>query len=298
MSNEASWTQLGAALTATLHKPRVHLSDLLLQIASAEYPSLDPLHVDAQIERLALRVRSACDALPPGGSHADHPGDSDPEAGDLRDRQLAAIRHVVFTQDGFRGDTEDYYNPENSYLNRVLQRRVGVPILLSCLLLEIGRRAGIPLAGVAFPGHFLVRTASNVSPTILDPFDRGRILTPTDLQALLDRNHARAPRFHPTMLVTASAHTIVVRVLRNLKGAYIRRSDFASARNVTEALVAIHTDDPNEWWDRGRIHLQLHQPLRALEDFRRCIATAPPGPLRKEAEAALQSVREVLVRRN
>jgi len=100
------------------------------------------------------------------------------------------------------------------------------------------------------------------------------------------------------MLATASAHTIVVRVLRNLKGAYIRRSDFASARNVTEALVAIHTDDPNEWWDRGRIHLQLHQPLRALEDFRRCIATAPPGPLRKEAEAALQSVREVLVRRN
>lgn len=296
MTTRARWTQLGETLVATLHKPRVHLSDLLLQIASAEYPTLDRLQFESQIEGLALRVRSACDSLPPGPS-----GAVDPEelaARDLVNRQIAALKHVLFVEDGFRGDTEDYYDPGNSYLNRVLQRRVGIPILLSCLLLEVGRRAGIQLAGVAFPGHFLVRAARSTPPIVLDPFDRGRILEVADLQTLLDRHHSGVVRFDLAMLAPASAHTIIVRVLRNLKGAYIRREQFAAARNVTETIVAIHSDDPQEWWDRGRIHLQLREPLHALEDFRRCIATAPPGPLRREAESALQSVREVLVRRN
>lgn len=186
-------------------------------IAAHAYPGLD---VEAELRRL--------DALAD-----DCPGD------------LAGVRRYLFDQLGFRGNDTAYGDPRNSFLNDVLDRRLGIPITLSVLAIEVGRRVGVPLVGIGLPGHFLVRHDA-VPPLILDPFNRGQSLTLEDCETLLKRAYGDRVPFQPSLLAPVDNNMILARMLNNLRGIYQARGDAASASWVLRLRAGIAGTQPRE----------------------------------------------------
>src|SRR4051812_26816935 len=134
---------------------RIDLARACLMIAQDAYPELDLERYLGEIERMALRLRSRL-----------------PQANGAEER-IVALNEFLFGELGFRGNAGDYYDPRNSYLNEVIERRTGIPITLAVLYMELGRRIGLPLQGVSFPGHFLVRLRLRGGTLVLDPFAGG-----------------------------------------------------------------------------------------------------------------------------
>jgi regulator of sirC expression with transglutaminase-like and TPR domain len=162
------------------------------------------------------------------------------ETPDAAGRALAA---TLFKELAFRGNTEAYYDPRNSFLADVLERRVGIPISLSVLYIEVARRLGLPVGGVGFPGHFLVRVDGGAAPLILDPFGGGAALNRADLEALLARSSGDDARLTDAALVPVSKRAILVRMLNNLVGIYGRGGDTDRSLEVLERIAAIDPAD-------------------------------------------------------
>lgn len=151
---------------------------------------------------------------------------------------LDALIAYLFQSGRFSGNTADYYDPRNSFLHEVLDRRVGIPITLSVVALEVGRRIGVPLAGVGLPGHFLLR--DKVDDTVfVDPFHRGRFLNAADCQKLHSALAGDAGRWDPSYLDAVSRRSIVLRLLNNLKAIYLRRADVNSLGWVLKLRAAV-----------------------------------------------------------
>ena len=209
----------------------IRLDHGALLIARAEYPHLDHARYLAELDRLSARVRAA---LPPGG-----------EPGPV----VAAVNRVLFDEEGYRGNEEDYYDPRNSYLNDVMDRRLGIPITLCVVYLEIARRIAFPLAGVSFPGHFLIRHRTSQRLFYIDPFRRGEIVLPGELPdrlaALFGKEAAeellrRPEEGHPARFTAdAAPQEILVRMLTNLREIHLRRRDLVRARHVVAMLLAL-----------------------------------------------------------
>jgi len=170
-----------------------------------------------------------------------------------------ALATTLFQELGFRGNTEAYYDPRNSFLADVLDRRVGIPISLSVLYMEVARRLGLPVGGVAFPGHFLVRVDGGAVPLILDPFGGGAALNHGDLEALLARSVGPDARLADVPLSPASNRAILVRMLNNLAGIYGRAGDTARSLEVLERVAAL---------DPADAHI-----ARAIERLRRLVTS-------------------------
>jgi len=158
-----------------------------------------------------------------------------------------ALARTLFAELGFRGNTDDYYDPRNSFLADVLDRKVGIPITLSVLYIEVARRLGLGAAGVGFPGHFLVRIDGTgdppSNPLILDPFAGGAALDRAGLAALLA--HASGPdaRLEDVSLTPTSKRAILVRMLNNLAGIYGRTGDSFRALEVFERIAVLKPSD-------------------------------------------------------
>jgi len=154
-----------------------------------------------------------------------------------------ALAGTLFGELGFRGNTDDYYDPRNSFLGEVLARKVGIPISLSVLYLEVARRLGIPAAGVAFPGHFLVRVDQPREPLILDPFGGGAALDRSALQTLLARASGADARLGDVSLAPTPKRAILIRMLNNLAGIYGRDGDTSRSLEVLERLAVLDPSD-------------------------------------------------------
>ncbi|HTJ45235.1 MAG TPA: transglutaminase-like domain-containing protein [Kofleriaceae bacterium] len=172
-------------------------------------------------------------------------------ASDARDRlgEVAfagprAIAAALFHELGFRGNTADYYDPDNSFLHRVLDRRTGIPITLSVLYMEVARRIGVAAAGLGFPGHFLVRVDSQPRDLIIDPFHGGAELDGPALTALLQKMTGPEAKVEPQMLAPLSNGKILTRVLLNLAGIYGQRGDWFRSLEVLERLAILDADNP------------------------------------------------------
>ncbi len=200
-----------------------------LEIARIGYPDLDPEPSIAQLDALAARLR----ARPAAGP-------------DLRDR-VEQLTRFLFGEEGFQGNHDDYYDPRNSYLNDVLQRRSGIPIALGVVLLEMGRRLELPLEGVSFPGNFLVRLREGRQDCFLDPFRGGRVLDREECQSLLERALGPQVALEGRFLAPVGPRSILTRMLRNLKVIFLSKSDTGRAGNVLDALLLL---DPASWMDR------------------------------------------------
>lgn len=155
-----------------------------------------------------------------------------------------AISDWLFDRMGYAGNTDDYYDPKNSFLAEVIDRRTGIPISLSVLYLEVARRVGVLAQGVNFPGHFLVRVAIEDAWLFLDPYTQGRVLMPADLESLLRKTTTPTAVLEPSVIAAASKRQIVARMLVNLAGIYGRNGDLPRSLDVLERLAVLEPQNP------------------------------------------------------
>ncbi len=264
---------------ARMRDEDVSLAEGALWIAAEEYPGLVVDDHLARLHEMAARLR--------GRLRADV----------ATAEKLMALNHYLFDELGFAGNTDDYYDPRNSFLNEVLERRLGIPITLGVVYIEVGRRIGIGLQGVSFPGHFLVKCALRDGVVVLDPYSRGVSLGVDELQLRLraagsDGDVDEAILAH--LLSAASNKEVLARMLRNLKGVYARQGDWLRALSSSERLIALKPDDAGEEYrDRGGIYLELECFRAALGDFGTYLKQCPGAP---DAENVRAQVAELAAR--
>ena len=248
------------ATLAGLDDDALPLLGAALLIARDEYPDLQP-------RRYALRVQG----------HASHL-----RAVVERESHLAlkmrAINQYLFEEVGYAGNHDEYYDPRNSYLNEVFERRLGNPISLALVQMAVAREVGLPLDGVSFPGHFLVRLPVDDGVLVMDPFNRGR---PLDVDELRQRARVHLGGDVPDdealsqILYPASNRAILVRMLRNLHGVYQERGDWERATRSADRVLRLLPDNPDALRDRGIGYLELGHLSGAREDLQRYLARHP-----------------------
>ncbi len=256
----------------------IDLGVAALLIAQSEYPDLEG---ESELEALDDMASVARRRL--------EDGDDD---GPLR--RMGVLSRWLADDLGFAGSHDDYYDPRNSYINDVLDRRRGIPISLALIYVEVGRRAGLPLVGVGMPGHFLVGHAG-IDDAFLDPFHSGSLISRRDAVELFERMMAGAPAgaavpWRDSHLDPVSNRGFVTRMLRNLKGIHLRYQDYERAIRVLDMLVAIHPTVPLERRDRGLAHYRQGNHSQALADLRRFSESCPPGQADPTIEEIIQKL--------
>jgi regulator of sirC expression with transglutaminase-like and TPR domain len=203
---------------ASRPEPELDLAQASLLIAEPEYPGLDVAHYLDKLDRLGADARRFLD----GPDFAAEP-------------PLRRITRLLHGERGFHGNAGDYYDPKNSFLNEVLDRKVGIPITLALVVVEVSRRAGVDAQGVAFPGHFLVRGRANFGLLLIDPFT-GEQLDPAGLRALNVRATGEDKDPDPRLLEPSTKRNILIRMLNNLRGIYAHLGDSDRLRGVLARL--------------------------------------------------------------
>ena len=272
----------------------IPLTEAALSIAQDVDARLDLAMVQSDIDRLAATLKARLPA----------------DAGQVH--KLRLLNRYFFHELGFAGNANDYYDPDNSYLPRVLERRRGIPISLAVLLMEIGQQIGLPLRGVSFPGHFLVKLKVRAGDLYLDPMT-GASLSRENLEARLSEfletlkdGAGTAGRIDPGTLEVALAQAIreatsreiLARILRNLKGIYHGRNDYDRLLEVQNRLVVLLPDEPEERRDRGLVYAQLECPRAALEDLTGYLEKAPDAPEAGEIRSTIDVLRDASDRLN
>ena len=206
-----------------------------------------------------------------------------------REETVRAFNEYLYDEQGFAGNRERYDDPRNSFLNEVLNRRTGIPISLAVIYLEVARRAGLPVDGVNFPGHFLLRAGSSGDETggegvIIDPFHGGAQLSSYDCRQLLRQHVGDEAAFDSTLLLPATRHDIVVRMLVNLKRLYVRMRSFPQARFISTLLLDVDPSAISELRDRGLLAYHLQDFAGALRDLEEYLRLAPKSSEHGEAD--------------
>ncbi len=246
----------GELLSQSLNASPERLDLAALAVAALEYPSLD---VDGIQERLDVLARRVLAARESSWTPLD---------------QIAALTKVLVEEEGFRGNEERYHDPENSFLNRVLDQKRGIPISVSVVWLEVARRAGIRLQGVGFPGHFLVAINADGGRILLDPFNGGKLLSLEDCATLLRRSMPGA-QLSAELFEPARVREITWRMLMNLKRIYLERGDQMRAIKVQDLLLQIAPDHPVELRTRAALLSSLGAYRAALTDVERVMRLGP-----------------------
>ena len=237
----------------------INLAEAALLIAQREYPELDPVPYLRRLDDLAGQCRARL------------AGDDAPAA------IIPVLNRFLFEELGFRGDLETFNDPRNSFLNDVLDRRQGIPISLSLIYMEIGRRIGLPVQGVSFPGHFVVKVDSGGARIVLDPFAAGRTLDRRELERRLDdlSSRKRSDWDMERLLATASNKGILARMIRNLKGIYLNREDWPRALDAVNLILRIFPDAASEIRDRAHVHDQMDSLRAAIQDYEQYLMLSP-----------------------
>jgi len=247
-----------------------------LLIAKEEYPDLN---VDHYVDRLSELAREAEPIVSAGNDTVE---------------KVQLLSHFLFEQKGFEGNRDAFSDPRNSFLNDVIERRLGIPITLSVIYLEVGRGLGLNLYGVSFPTHFLVKAVDERGELLIDPFSGGIILTLEQVKAKLAEIYRQPVELHPAMLKSAGARQILVRMLRNLKGIYAGASDWARSLSALDRILMLDPRAVEELAERGQVYERLECFKAALDDFQSFLSLAPEHPAAEVArEAVLRLVRQV-----
>ena len=236
------------------------LAEGALLIAREHYPQLD---IDDYLARLDTLGAMLSARVPAG-------------AGDVE--RILVLNRFLFEEQGFGPNQDDLADPRNSFLNEVLERRVGIPITLSIVYIEVGRRIGLALDGLSFPQHFLVRCALPDGAAVLDPFLSGASLSIEELQRRLGAlrlGHRPSRAEVSALLVAASRREILARVLRNLKAVYMGADQYSDALAASDRLLMLTPTAATELRDRGWLYHRLDCFRAALADYRRYLELAP-----------------------
>lgn len=262
----------------------IGLAEAALVIASQEYPGLD---VPAYLARLDAMGEELKARMPGEGAHAA--------------TLIRALNRYLFEEQGFSGNAADYYDPRNSYLNEVLDRKSGIPISLSIVYMEVGRRAGLELEGVAFPGHFLVKCVLSVGNVMLDPFGGGQALGLEDLGRLLSQVRGGNPIEQDdvaSLLDSASHREILARLLRNLKGIYLQKEDLPRALAALDRMLLIFPEMAQDVRDRGLLHLKMECFRAARDDLGHYLDLDPEASDRGDIVRRISALEQIIARLN
>jgi len=258
---------------ASLDDQKLPLLGTALLIARDEYPALDADIYDTLLHSHAGHLRAEIDAL------------------DAWPLKMQAINRHLFDEVGYAGNHDQYYDPRNSYLNEVFERRLGNPISLALVQMEVARRVGVPLDGVSFPGHFLVRLPVDDGVLVMDPFNGGR---PLDVDELRERAKPHLGGDAPDdealghILSPASHRGMLTRMLRNLHGVYVEQDDWERAVRCADRILKLSPTNAEALRDRGLGYLRLGHAHGARQDLARYLQLNPGAPDR-------DSLRERLV---
>jgi len=266
----------------------IELARACLQIAADAYPGLDVDGYVGEVERFAKRLQAR---LQPDTAVED---------------RIIALNEFLFGDLGFSGNTSDYYDPRNSYLNEVIDRRRGIPITLAVLYLEIGRRLELPLQGVSFPGHFLVRLPMRGGTLVLDPFSGGAPQSEAELRERLKRVIPReamggvpvAELPLDPFLEPASNRQILARLLRNLKGVYREKDKPERLLAVLNRMIVVAPEAAGERRDRGYVYHRLECWRPALQDLADYLEREPDAADLDEVRAKVVELSQRCARLN
>ena len=253
---------------AALDDESIDLFTGALVIAVDEYPRLDRQSYLDKLEQIAFEAQNASAGL-----------------GDPSD-VLLAINSVIFLDYGYHGNRQNYYDPRNSFLNQVIDRRTGIPITLSILYMALAERVGIPLLGVGMPGHFLVKHSGSPGEIFIDPFNGGRLMDAGGCGKLLEEISGGRLELKPDHLRAVSKKQILTRMLANLLGIYSEGKDYPRAIRAVEYILMIEPDQPGYIRDRGLLLAaagRQRESIEALERYLRLGPNAADGPHIRES---------------
>lgn len=233
-----------------LNRREPDIERLALAIAGIEYPHVDVEGCVAELDTLADFVAQGFEAQPAGEDRA------------------AYFLHAIHNELGFVGNQQNYYEPDNSFLNRVLNRRTGLPILLGVLCIAVGRRMQIQVDGIGFPGHFMVQYRDREGAWLLDVF-HGKMLPVVEADDYLSRLFNQAVRLPLDVFEPLSVESIATRILNNLRGVYLNRGELAQAARVFDYLTVLDPQHAPFWQERGLLHHRLGNLESAARDLRR-----------------------------
>lgn len=254
----------------------IDLSEAALLIAQDAYPDLD---VDAYLRKLD----DLAEPLRAGWrEYASLP------------ELVASLNGHLFGEVGFRGNREEYYDPRNSYLNEVLDRKLGIPISLSVVYMEVARRLGLTVVGVGLPGHFIVSAERDGESVLLDPFNGGEALAAEDCERLVQEQYGGSVPFSEEQLQPVKKRQILTRMLTNLKRTYLASDDAAAARPVVEKLVCLNPDSAVDRRDRGLVAYGLNNFAQARQDLRFYLDRRPDASDRVAVLASLSAIEAIL----
>jgi len=265
----------------------INLAQAALLIANEEYPDLDIGHYMAKLDYLTQQVRREL-----GPSNVDIVQQLPQE------RVIEAMNRVLFDQEHFHGNTGDYYNPCNSFLNDVLEQRTGIPISLSLLYMEVGRRLGVQIEGIGLPWQFVVRCSLPGGMIYIDPYESGRVLSEQECRERVTRVLKGKVSFDPRWLEPVSHRQLLVRLLSNLKYIYFRQGDYLRALSICDRILLLMPDSAIEWRDRGAIHLQLKNYARSLHDLMAYIKLAPEASDVSRVRRQIKEIRQMIAQMN
>jgi regulator of sirC expression with transglutaminase-like and TPR domain len=238
----------------------IDLASAALYVAQEEYPELDPQvyykMLDAMADVVAGRLPEARYPL----------------------KVVQTLSQYLFQDLGFEGNEQSYYDPRNSYFNQVIDRRLGIPITLSLVYLEVSKRLGFPMVGVGMPGHFLIRPAVDEMAVFVDAFNQGEVLFEQDCLEKFRQLYGDEAKWHPDFLRPITAKPFLTRMLTNLKVIYLHQPDFRRAIAIMDRLLLLSPNNAHEHRDRGLVHYQLQNGLEARHDLEQYLFYHPNAP--------------------
>ena len=265
LSLQARLPRVTEELLRAINEPGDALAPAAFALAGVEYPALDASPYLQRLERMGEAAAGRLQRHTGAGQHM----------------LIGTLNAYLYEELGFSGNRDHYDDPRNSFLNEVFDRRLGIPISLAVVYLEIGRRAGLRLEGVNFPGHFLVRALADPGGAdddlIIDPFHAGALLSEVDCRQLLRQHVGEEAAFDRGLLATATRQHIVVRMLVNLKRLYVRMRSFPQARATADLLLAVDPSALSELRDRGLLAYHMEDFSAALKDLEAYLRLMPRG---------------------
>lgn len=269
--------------TSLVQEDDIPLFEAALSIAQDDDPSMDLNHCLLEIDKLVVRLRRR---LP---------------ADIVQIPKLRLLNNFFYQELGFAGNLNDYYSPDNSYLNKVLASRRGIPISLAVIYMELASHIGLRVKGISFPGHFLMKLSVKSGDIILDPFN-GASLSREDLEERLEPYFAKSRSSNEPSLASylteATPRTILARMLRNLKALFTEHPHWQQLLNVQQRLVILLPNEPTERRDRGLAFANLDCPQAALNDIEVYLTEHPNAPDAPSLRQRLPLLREAIGKLN
>lgn len=278
--SDSRQTEIAQRLQLLMQQPeeKISLAEAALLIAASEYPALESSSYIRRLDAMAAVISTRVSSL------------TDPY------QTITAINRHLFQEEGFTGNSDDYSDPRNSFLNEVLDRKTGIPIMLSTVYLEVAGRLKFPLVGVGMPGHFLVKHP--YFEILIDPFSQGNILTEADCERRMRQVLGDSVPFHPSYLEGVSKLHTVTRMLNNLRNVYVELRQFPKAHQITDMVLALHPDSIQDLRQKSAFLIEMRRFGEAAATLDRYLELAPEAEDTDDLKKTVLNLRKTLAQMN